>query len=85
MALALNSTDVCVPCTGRMERPRPDGGLFECCGVPAVGLHPSGHRIHLAFPHRHLPLPLHPLPPRLQGASALSGQFLLYVVTTVSS
>lgn len=54
---------VCVPCMG---------GLPECFGVPAVGLHPSGRRLHPALRHRHPDLPLHTLPSCLQGVQTLS-------------
>lgn len=59
---ALTFTDVCVSCIGGMEWPWSDGRLSECSGVSSVGFYPSGHRIHLAYPHCHLALPLNTLP-----------------------
>lgn len=81
MNVLLCATDVCVPCPEGVDRPGPHGGLPECGGVPAVGFHPAGHRLHPALPHCHLPLPVHPLPPRLQGTAAVSA----HLVTTAGS
>lgn len=55
-------TGVCVSYFGGLGWPQPHRGLSELPGVPPVGLHPFGHRIHLAFPHRHFTLSLYTLP-----------------------
>ena len=65
------STGVCVSCVGGMGWPWSGGGLPECLGVPAVGLHPSGHCLYLALPNCHPPLPLYTLPSCLQGTQKL--------------
>ena len=58
-------TGVCIPCVGGMGWSWSGGGLPERFGVPALGLHPSGYRLHSALPHRHSPLPIYTLPSSL--------------------
>lgn len=51
----------------------PSRGLPQLLGVFALGFHTPGHSLHPSVHHRHPPISVHPLPPRVQAQEPAEG------------